>query len=68
MKTAYVVKKDGRYLVDCDVVSSDNYTEDIDEAGIIETEFDAEDIVATGKIEGITGEVVVKVTIEIKEA
>ena len=69
MKTAFVIKKEGMYLVNPDLTMAwpTNYSNNIDEAGIIETEYDAEDVVAAGKIEGISGEIAVGVTIEIKE-
>ena len=65
-KKSFVIKKDGKYLMDRD--SSDlDYSSNIYDADIVETEEEAEGVVACGKIEGVVGEIVVPITIEIKE-
>jgi len=67
MKTAYVVKKDGKYLVDSAPVEP-TYSENIDDAELFEQEFDATDVVETGKRDlEMVGETVIEVSIEIKE-
>ena len=67
MKTAYVIKKDGRYLIDSAPVDP-AYSENIDDAEIIEEEVDATDVVETGKRDlEIVGETVIEVNIEIRE-
>jgi len=67
MKTAFVVKKGNLFLVDSSIVTSDNYTEDIDDADVLFDEYEANDVVATGGSDGLIGERVVKITIETKE-
>ena len=67
-RESFVIKKDGKYLVDSEVeVDVVTYTEDIYGAEIIETEYEAEDIRSTGEDLGIVGETIVPVSITIVE-
>jgi hypothetical protein len=63
---AFVIKKEGKYLMDKDSIEPEAYSEDIHAAEIIKTKEEAEDVLANGiTIMGVEGEIIVPV--EIKE-